>query len=290
MKLYGRFAGIKNRRKRSLLSQFLPFTRVFLTGIAVLALSACSGSSDVSNVDDSVAIQSDELVIANALYSDIRTPEGFYKEDFQGDTFYSISHVKNISLLPTADRVGLPVHELASDDFAEAMTWSDKAAEFQQSYEQLAGNTETMMYFQFTRFDPALPQFINLHRVFKASVLDRNGVDRNDENTAYKGRITLPDLSAENVKLIVEYLWTFTLNNNYSNAVLESYTIESESEFTHIMKQAQLSFNNNGGCDDVEVYEVRYRISRDSGFIWKEKVLTDTFAVKRAGSYLEICQ
>ncbi len=290
MKLHGRISGMKSRSKISLQCQFLHFTRALLTGITVLSLTACGGSSGSSSVDNSAANIASEMVIANALYFDKRTPADFYKEDFQGDTFYSVSHVKNTSLLPIVDRAGLAVHELASDNFVEAMAWSDKAAEFQQSYKQLASNSETMLYFQFTRFDPATPQFINLHRVFKASTLDRSGVDRNDASASYKGRITLPNLAAVDVKLIVEYLWMFTLSNNYRNAVLESYTTETATEFVHIMQQARLNLNYKGGCDDVEVYEVRYRIAKDSGFIWKEKVLTSTFSAKRTDSYLEICQ
>lgn len=281
---------MKNWSRHDLQPRYLHFTRALLTGIVALALSACGGSSGSANADNNTASKASEMVIANALYFDKRTPTGFYQEDFQNDSFYSVSHVKNTSLLPLAARTGLSVHELASDDFGEAMTWSDKAAEFQQSYKQLAANTETMLYFQFTRFDPISPQFINLHRVFKASVLDRSGVDRNDENASYKGRITLPNLTAVDVKLIVEYLWMFTLSNNYRNAVLESYTTETDTEFVHIMKQARLNLNYTGGCDDVEVYEVRYRIPKDSGFIWKEKVLTNTFSAKRTDSYLEICQ
>ena len=281
---------MKSRRRHSLRSRFLHVTGILLTGIIALALSACSASSGSSSVDSSAASNAREMVIANALYFDKRTPAGFYKEDFQNDSFYSVSHVKNTSLLPLASRTGLSVHELASDDFNQAMTWSDKAAEYQQSYKQLATNTETMLYFQFTRFDPASPQFINLHRVFKARVLDRTGVDRNDENAGYKGRITMPNLTAVDVKLIVEYLWMFTLNNNYRNAVLESYTTETNTEFVHIMKQARLNLNYAGGCDNVEVYEVHYRIPKDSGFIWKERVLKDTFTAKRTDSYLEICK
>jgi len=277
---------MKNRRKIGLQSQVLQLTRLLLAGITALTLSACSGGSDTGA---SAASGAAEMVIANALYFDKRTPAGFYKEDFDDDTFYSVSHVKNTSLLAPADRAGLTVHELASDNFSEAMTWSDTAAQYQPSYKQLADNTETRLYFQFTRFDPDSPQFINLHRVFKASALDRNGVDRSDDDTSYKGRITMPNPTADDVKLIVEYLWMFTLSNNYRNAVLESYTTETENEFVHIMKQARLNLNYSGGCDDVEVYEVRYRIPKDSGFIWKEKTLTDKFTAKRSDSYLEIC-
>jgi hypothetical protein len=270
--------------------QRLPLTHALLAGVLALGLSACGGSAGSSSADNTATNNTSEMVIANALYFDKRTPADFYTEDFQADTFYSVSHVKNTSLLPVAARSGLSVHELASNDFVEALTWSDKAAEFQQSYKQLAANTETMLYFQFTRFDPASPQFLNLHRVFKASVLDRTGVDRNDTNASYKGRITMPNPTAADVKLIIEYLWMFTASNNYRNAVLESYTTETDTEFVHIMKQARLNLDYTGGCDTIEVYDVSYRVPKDSGFIWKEKVLTTTFSAKRTDSYLEICQ
>ncbi len=284
MKPHKPLSGMKKESKYSLQPRALQLFRVLLCGVIALTLSACGDSSDSTNTAEST-----DMVIASALYFDKRTPADFYREDFQDEAFYSVSHVKNTSLLPLVDRTGLTVHELASNDFVEAMTWSNKAAEYQQSYQQLAANTETMLYFQFTRFDPASPQFANLHRVFKASVLDRNGVDRNDESASYKGRITLPNPTAADIKLIIEYLWMFTLDNNYRNAVLESYTTETDSEFVHIMKQARLNLNYTGGCDDVEVYEVRYKIPKDSGFIWKEKTLVDRFSAKRTDSYLEIC-
>lgn len=290
MKHHEQISALQNRDKYCSCCQLPPFTRVLLVGVFTLVLSACGGGADSSSSSNSAANTSSEMVIASALYFDKRTPAGFYTEDFQDDTFYSVSHVKNTSLLPVAARTGVTAHELASDDFVEALSWSEKAAEFQQSYKQLAGNTETRLYFQFSRFDPASPQFTNLHRVFKASVLDRTGVDRNDVNASYKGRITMPNPTAADVKLIIEYLWMFTVNNNYRNAVLESYTTETATEFVHIMKQARLNLNYTGGCDDVEVYEVSYRVPKDSGFIWKEKVLTNTFSAKRTDSFLEICK
>lgn len=290
MKLHRRLSGMKIRRKNGLPCQVLRLPGILLSGIVILTLSACSSGSDTAGGDARTATNADEMVIAKALYFDKRTPDGFYKENLQDDTFYSISHVKNTSLLPVADRAGLTVHELASNDFSEALQWSDKAAQYQPSYSQLAANSETMLYYQFTRFNPDSPQFINMQRVFKATVLDRNGVDRNDDNARYRGRITMSKLTADKVKLIIEYLWMFTLSNNYQNAVLQSYTIETETEFVHIMKQARLKLNYSGACDDVEVYEVRYTIPKDSGFIWKDKSLTESFAAKRTDSYLEICK
>ena len=97
------------------------------------------------------------------------------------------------------------------------------------------------------------------------------------------------NLTAENVKFIIEYLWTFTLSNNFSNAVVESYTTETDSEFVHIMEQARLDLSHSESCDQVKLYEMRYTVPKDSGFIWKEKVLMREFSAKRSGDYLEIC-
>ena len=271
---------------RSLSIQFI---QILFVGCIVSMLSACGEVTD-TEVATSSTVEKNDLTIANALYFDERTPDSFYKEALQDDVFYSISHVKNTSLLPIFDRAGLAAYDLSSDDFVEALLWSDKAAEYQQSYAQLADNTETELYYQFTRFNPDLPQFINMHRVFKASVLDRDGVDIGDEDDDYKGRITMINLTAEKVKLIVEYLWMFTFSNNYRNSVIESYTTESEDEFVHVMKQAGLDFSYSEACDVVKVYEIRYTVPKASGFIWKDKVLIRMFSTKRTGDYIDICE
>lgn len=266
--------------------KYLLYIRSLLTGTLISILVACGSVTEPQDPDDSKTV---EMAIASALYFNERTPDGFYKEELDDDVFYTTSHVKNVSLLPLIDRAGLTDYELSSNDFVEALAWSDKAAEYQQSYKQLADISDTELYFQFTRFDPDLPQFINRHRVFKASVLDRYGVDRSDEDSTYQGQITMQELTAEKVKLIIEYLWIFTVSNNYRNAVLESYVTETDDEFIHIMKQAKLDFSYNESCDSITVYEIRYTVSKSTGFIWKEKVLAGEFSAKRSGTYLEIC-
>ena len=266
-------------------SKCLQYIRLLLIGMFVSFLAACGSVTDPQDNNS----ESVEMTIAGALYFDKRIPDGFYKEELPDDAFYTTSHVKNVSLLPVIDRAGLADYELSSDDYVEALAWSDKAAEYQQSYKQLTDIVDTELYYQFTRFDPDLPQFINRHRVFKASVLDRSGVDRSDEDSVYKGKITMPDLTAEKVKLIIEYLWMFTLSNNYRNAVLESHVTETEDEFIHVMKQAELEFSYSESCDSISIYEIRYTVSKSTGLIWKEKVLADEFSAKRSGTYLEIC-
>ena len=263
----------------------LQFNRFLWAGLFALLLSACSSGSD-SNSEESAAINSTtaDMEIAAALYFDQRTPDDFYKEDYQDDKFYLASHVKNIDLLPIVDRQGVTVFELTSDDFTEAMNWSEQSAVFQASYKQLVDNTETLLYRQFTRVDPAAPQFVYLNRVLKASVLDRNGVDDD-----YKGRITLTNMTAADVKFIIEYLWTFTIDNNYGNAVLSSSLTETVDTFVYVMQQASLTSSFDDSCDVIEVYDVRYTVPKASGFIWKDEVLEREISAKRSGDFLEIC-
>ena len=268
-------------------SLIMYFVRLLLVCFITILQSACSSSAESKNANTD---ELSDMVIAQALYLDERTPVGFYQEDIQNDAFYSISHVKNIDLLALADRDGIPVHELASDDFVEALTWSDQAAGYQPFYGQLVANSERLLYHQFTRVDPASPQFINLVRVFKASALNRSGVDRSDSGASYQGKITLSNMVVEDVKLIIEYLWMFTDSNNYKNAVLVSDTTETADAFVHLMKQARLNLSYSESCDTINVYDIHYTIPKDSGLIWKDQVISRVILAKRTGNRIEICK
>lgn len=259
--------------------------------LVTLTLSSCNSTTDTQDTSSNSAnaATTSDMAIAKALYFNERTPEDFYHEDFLEDAFYSVSHVKNVDLLPYNARAGLAEHELASNDFNEAMGWVEQAAGYLQPYNQLVDNSETSMYYQFTRVDPASPLFIHIYRVFKANVLDRNGVDRSDEDGEYKGRITSAEITGEKVKLIMEYLWLFTFSNNYYNTVLDSYTTETADSFVHTMNQARLTISNNDNCDMIEVYEIRYTIPKISGYVWKDKTLTHTFSTRRVGDRIENC-
>ena len=259
---------------------------LLLSSITLFASACTEGDA----VDGSKMAEDNSLLIAKALYFDKRTPDDFYHEESSDNLFTSISHVKNIGILPMDNRTGLSVYELSSNDFVEAMAWDEQATIYQPLYSQLVDNTETELYYQFTRVNPDLPEFVDISRVFKAATLDRSGVDRNDDEGEYQGKIMLTDISSTNVKQVVEYLWMFSFSNNYSNAVLESYTTETADEFIHIMKQAEINFSYNDNCDAIELYEVRYSVAKESGLIWRDKILMDTFSAKRSGVSVDICQ
>ena len=252
-----------------------------------LFLAACSSAEEVTGA--SKVTEDNNLLTAKALYFDKRIPDNFYRETSSDDLFVSISHVKNTGILPFSGRNGVSVYELSSNDFVEAMAWDEQATVYQPLYSQLVDNSETKLYYQFTRVNPDLPEFKDISRVFKANMLDRSGVNRNEEDGEYQGKITLANMNAGAIKQLVEYLWMFSYSNNYSNAVLESYTRETVSEFIHTMKQAEINFSYDGSCDEISSYEIRYSINKESGLIWKDKFLLDTFTAKRSGVSVEVC-
>ncbi|MBL4710903.1 MAG: hypothetical protein JKX75_00085 [Gammaproteobacteria bacterium] len=264
--------------------------RLTLIGLLVYSVVGCGGASDQQSSDDTIGSQAlnntglTDLKIAQSVYFDQRIPDEFYQEQYSNDAYYNTSHIKNTDLLSLVDKVGVAIFDLSSDDFNEALAWSEQAENFQSIYKQLVGNSETSLYHQFSRVDPASPEFIFLQRVFKLSILDRNGI-----NDDYKGRITIAGMTAADVKLIVEYLWTFTISNNYGYAVLSSTTVETVDDFIHTMLQANLTMSFNENCDLIEVYEINYTVSKASGFIMKSDVLKRVITSKRTGDYIEIC-
>lgn len=264
----------------------------------IVILSACNGASETSATDPaveysaiplSIDFSNDDNVILQAVYFDIRTPVGFYSEYYaDSDTYYSTSNIKNVELLPIANRIGVARYELSTDDFTEALDWSEQAANYMPAYKQLVDNSETDLYFEFLRVDLNNPLFVHRSRVFKKSALDRSGIDLNQPDN-YQGQINTQTLSAERVKMLIEYFWTYSFSNNRGNAVLTSNTIETDVSYIHVMEEAKLTTGLVDQCDTVEIFESTYTVQKDTGDIWREQVTTREISSKRYGSNFEIC-
>lgn len=273
---------------------FKNFLLVITLSFLALTLSACSGGSQDSadqvnpTAKNTVALDNDNAIM-RAVYLDIRTPEGLYSETYpDSDVFYSISQVKSDELLPIGQRAGVARYELSTDDFTEALAWSEQAANYQPGYKQLVDNRETDLYFEFIRVDLNYPQFVHLSRVFKNGAIDRSGVDLTQPDN-YLGNIPTQTLSVDRVKLFIEYFWTFSFSNNTGNAVLQSYTTETDTSYIHIMEEAKLTTGASGQCDTVEVFEATYTVLKNTGDIWKYQEKTQEISSKRYGDEFEIC-
>ncbi len=258
----------------------------FIAGLLALSLTACGGGSatPASNINNAATGDISDMDVAAALYSNKRAPDSFYRESVDEGSYVSVGHIKSTDLVVAAMRGDAPGYELSTDSADEALAWSEQAASVQPGYRQLVDSSETFLYYQFTRVDPATPQFVEKKRVFKASVLDRNGV-----TGSYLGRITLTSITAEQVAQIIEYLWWFSNENNYGNAVLTSATQDTEQAWAHTIQRAKLYPSTSGGCDAIEVYEDRYTVARDSGFIRKQSTLSRIISARRDGARVELC-
>ena len=252
---------------------------------STLLLSACG--ADSSAPDTAIS----DTRIAERIYLDKRTPDNFFNNDeaITGDSFYSISHLKNVELLTPAEKIGLPQYELSTDDFTQALNWSETVASKQTVYRQLVNNSDTPLYYQFTRVDLNNSEFIHLSRVYKASTLDRSGVDLS-ESGSYQGKIVSTVYTTTLVKQIVEYLWTFSFNNNYGHAVLQSSTIENGLSLTHTLLEAKLITSSSASCDSIEIFESNYSIDKSSGEIWKTGQSLRTIQATFNGTFATLCE
>ena len=229
-----------------------------------------------------------DLEIAKAIYTDQRVPADFYRIDVPDDAFYTTYQLKNTDLVAVTDRVGMPVYELSTDDFSQALQWVETAAAYRPINKQLVDSTETDLYFQFSRVDLTNPQFIDLYRVFKSSALDRSGVDRSDPGS-FQGTITLQSLTTQQVKTINEYLWTFSFANNFGTVVLQSNIEESDAEYIHSIVEARLDVAISGGCDTINIVEIYYYVDKANGDIRKDETFIRDFQAQRNQYGFEIC-
>lgn len=264
--------------------------RIFIFAVVLImafALSACGVEMAAADLQANADRESDYEIMTK-VYTDQRTPDGFYQESLP-DTWYTIRHLKNTDLLEGVVPSGTPVYGLGTDDFTEALNWSETIALQQAVYEQLVDTTETDLYFQFTRFSPGTPDNTHYSRVFKSNSLDRSGYDLGNPGI-YLGMITWQPLTAEQVKYVIEYLWTFTFNNNYGNAVLESYTEETDSEFIHTMTEARLIMDYAGNCDTIQIFDTQYSVQKTDGMIFQVEYLIREFYSERIGNDYQVCE
>lgn len=285
-----------------------PFRGNFFTGFfLLLALTACQqggGNGSPSGHSQGVTVvQQDagqgnpsnsglsdwsDLAIAKAIYTDQRVPGDFYQLDTPEDAYYTTYHLKNTDLVAPDDRRSIPVYELSTDDFSQALLWAETAAGYRPVYKQLVDATETNLYFQFTRVDMNNPQFVSRFRVFKSSTLDRSGTDRADPGS-FQGTITRDSLTAELVKTIDEYLWTFSVANNYGTAVLYSGVQERSDDFVHTMVEARLEPAFGDECDTITVVAMTFSIQTTTGDIYREESRVRTVYAQRDQSGVDIC-
>ena len=260
----------------------------------LLSAAGCGGGS--SGGDAPVApptpaavygIAADDLSIANALYQDsARTPAGFYADPAPpGESVVATRHISSaeVGTLAATD------FELCTDDWNQALAWSEAAAGAGPGYASLVGNSGNDRYFEFDRLRAGTPQLYLRQRVYLCSYLDRSGaVSGVDAGPA--GTLNLRPIDAGGLRQLSEYLWRFTTWNNYGSAVLASEPDPVAAGMVHTLVVATLIANGAAqGCDRIDVSAWRHQVAASSGALTRTLAPLWSFDARQGAAGAERC-
>jgi hypothetical protein len=236
-------------------------------------------------------VDQSDLEIAQYIYSGTpRTPDGFYSDPAQtGADFVSTEHLKNDDVDTTVSEAG-PLFELCTDDWDEALTWSELNAQSAPAYADLVETNEASRYFEFGRTRIGEPQFYVRERVFKCAYVDRSTADlRKNEGAA--GLLNKRPLTAEDLKAFSEYVWSFTTYNNVGHAVLKSSGTANSAALAHTLHIAALDRNAiSSTCDRIAVLAWRHIADASTGELTLDVRTEFSFGARGSGGIVELCQ
>jgi hypothetical protein len=246
-----------------------PSTRItrLILGSMTLLLCACGGgggdsAAPTTTVSVSSGVTQSNNQIAALIYSDSqRTPTGFYTDSapvFSG--YVATSQLKTIDVNTNA----VLQHELCTDDFNQALQWSETANSVSNDHATLTGDDSTARYFEFDRLRASTPQGYLRQRVYKCTYLNRSTVDL-QASSGDAGVLNARPMSAATLKDLSEYLWQFTRYNNFGNVVLSSSGGGSNNSLTHSLVIATLTRGSSGSCDAIDVVTWKHTLDTATG-------------------------
>lgn len=265
-----------------------------LAALLLTSLAACGGGGGGATTagaqDPTPPVGAlGSLEIAELVYTDRqRTPAGFYAETPRYDAAYAtLTHLKTTDL-PGAGPGTVP-HEVCSDDFAQAMAWSEDALVRAGTLADLVetnGGERTHEFVWVTRTTPAVHI---LHRVLKCAWLDRSGTDLR-EPSGPAGRYRKPAFSTTDLRQLGEYLWTFGTGNNAGHAVLSSTAAAGTSgTHAHTLEEAVLVRGATGSCDRVETWRSVLSAATADGQLTRTLTRVGSFGVERVNGVARLC-
>ena len=252
----------------------------WLTATAAVALCSC-GDESATQLATS-GLSAGDRDIAAALYAGApRTPSGFVADpappSFAQVTTY---HIKSSQLAaPFATQ-----HEVCSDDWSEALAWSEEVAAQESPYLDLVETGATPLYFEFGRVPRGDPTRYVRMRVLRCEYLDRSGVDLAFDD-GFAGVLNRRPLDAAVLRDSSEYLWLFTLYNNSGNAVVAS---EGRGPgLTHAVTIASLE--RGSGCDRVVLRDWTHAAAEQTGVLMLAVTSVREFRVRESAGAIESC-
>jgi hypothetical protein len=251
---------------------------------AVLGLAACGGGGSAGS--GARPVPQSDLQIAGMLYTDsARTPAGFAKESPRPDLASAVTfHLKNSNL----DSSATTDFELCSDDFAQALTWSETAAGTGAAYTDLVETSETADFFEFVRAPRTASGGLIRARIFKCAYVDRSQNDLRLASGA-AGVLNARPIEATTLRGLAEYLWQFTTYNNFGHAVLTSSGSDAGGAWRHSLVIANLQADPSGACDRIDVIEWRHDEDKAGGQLQRIELPLWSFGARRGYAGAELC-
>lgn len=269
--------------------------RLRAVAVAVtVAMSGCGGGGTSAQTPSpqiaSRAVEQSDLQIAQSLYDgDRRTPQGFYVDAVAREQPYvATMHLKNTDL-DSSPGTAQPRHELCTNDWNEALTWSEAVARRTGPYTDLVETNDEARFFEFGRVRPGDPQFYVRARVFKCAYVDRSAADLRSASGA-AGRLNVRPATADELQRLSEYLWLFTSYNNSGNVVLKSAGVPTATGLAHTIIVARLvRASGEAQCDRIDVIAWRHELVADSGQLSLDASLLWSFGARDAYGVAQSC-
>jgi hypothetical protein len=274
-----------------------PQWRVRIAISTALLLSACGGgggsdantSSSAAAIATPRAVEQTDLQIATAIYAGTsRTPADFYSETVpSGHEVVAKTHVKNTDIDPSVGETQ-PQFELCTDDWNQALAWSETGAHNDAQYSELVATNDDARYFEFGRMRAGSPQQYVQSRVYKCAYLERSATNlRTGKGAA--GTLNIRPLTVDELKRMSEYLWQFTTYNNFGHAVLKSAGLDGPSlEHTlHIASLVRGGFSS--GCDRIDVIAWRHSVDATTGALTLSVQQQFSFGARESSGVAQLC-
>ena len=261
-----------------------------------MALSACGGGGGDTSTPAPAAnapprpVEQSDLQIAQSVYgTGPRTPAGFYSDPVpSGYGYVATMHLKNASVDATV-AVSEPLYELCTDDWNQALAWSELSAHNDAQYSDLVATNDDPRYFEFGRVRQGDPTFYLRARVFKCAYLDRSDENLRDA-AGPAGKLNRRPLTAAELRDLSEYLWQFTQYNNSGYAVLKSSGSSTATALSHVLHIGSVA---RGGiaasCDRVDVIEWRHDLDLATGSLQLEVTTLWSFGARESAGVASLC-
>jgi hypothetical protein len=274
------------------------FTNAVVLGVLGIVLTACGGGGGsetpaaTSTPSTQAAIASrpvaqSDIEIAQALYLDNQRKPANFLNDAAPSGLGAVAtvHLKNTDV----GMSGASQYELCTDDFNQALAWSEIAANANGNHDLLVANDSTARYFEFSRTRNSTPALYVRSRIYKCAYLSRASVNLQDTvtNTRAAGLLAVPATAVE-LRTLSEYLWHFTTFNNAGHAVLQSSSNAGATP-SHTLYIASMTRASAGQtCDEVEVKTWTHSVS-GAGVVQLSIEESWSYGVRRSGGLVEYC-